>query len=550
MDDLDPKDLHPRTMLGMKLIQQPFSKIPDAENLFDFDALKQTRDTVSHHLQFSHLLMVIQGRRGSGKNSFANSLIVSDHPALYFFNATAESGDTLQSVLSKAAKNNNADSIPVLEKRIQDIMYRGQQPVLIVNDAEQINEEQMAQLIQFCQERKDENQQTQLKLLLLGDHSLEKRIEKNGIVNHNQFYIIDLPQLNVSNTEAFLMHRLTQAGFRDAPPFSKNDITNIYNMANGNPVSTLEYAAESLNKNKSLYEEDVATKSKTKLTLILFSAALFIAVFIYNSVLSPEKETQNKTIPEKIQLPEIDVTETKAIDHLFSPSTNTMDVKQDTNPELLPGEAPESLAPEFVLPSDNSVAQTPDLTELPALTTEQKPVVSEKPIDVKPATQTTTSKSSGIAPPTTQTEVSTKPEPKPEPKPVSPAKTAPTKTSQPVKPEADKITRLFTNTGAHSPDWLLKQSPNNWSLQILAAHKPETLLSYLHQHRLGSKVSYFRTRLGQQDWHVILYGQYPSKDKAKAVIPYLPKYIQSNTPWPKDLKSIQKAIIEHKKLPK
>ncbi|MCK5334910.1 MAG: hypothetical protein KAQ67_02045, partial [Gammaproteobacteria bacterium] len=81
MDALDPKDLQPQTMLGMKLIQQPFSKLPEAENLFDFDALKQTRDTISHHLQFSHLLMVIQGRKGSGKDSLANSLIVSDHPA-------------------------------------------------------------------------------------------------------------------------------------------------------------------------------------------------------------------------------------------------------------------------------------------------------------------------------------------------------------------------------------------------------------------------------------------------------------------------------------
>ena len=564
MDALDPKDLHPRTMLGMKLIQQPFSKIPDAENLFDFDALKQTRDTVSHHLQFSHLLMVIQGRSGSGKNSFANSLIVSDHPALYFFNATAEAGDSLQSILSKAAENNHADSIQVLEKRIHDIMYRGQQPVLIINDAEQVDERELHQLIQFCQGKKDENQQTQLKLLLLGDHSLEKRIEQNGIVNHNQFYIIDLPQLNVSNTEAFLMHRLTSAGFRDAPPFTKADITNIYSMANGNPVSTLEYAAESLNNNKSLYEEDFSDNRKTKKILIVFGAALFIAAFIYNSLLTPEKDNN-----EQIELPTPDLTENKAIDHLFNPSTNTMDVKQNNNAELLPGEAPDSLAPEIILPPRDKMVQIPEPETLNNLTatntaTEPKTIPSEIIQNSKPASVTENTSSSGIKPPEpviekaiTDKPVSDKPvinKPGTDKVETAPVKTVDIKKTiavkKPTVTKADKITKSFTDAGVRSPDWLLEQPASNWSLQILGAHKPETLLSYVHQHQLGNKVAYFRTRLAKQDWHVILYGQYPSKDKAKAVIPYLPKYIQNNSPWPKDVKSVQKAIIQHKKLQK
>ena len=555
MDALDSKDLHPRTMLGMKLIQQPFSKIPDAENLFDFDALKQTRDTVSHHLQFSHLLMVIQGRSGSGKNSFANSLIVSDHPALYFFNATAESGDSLQSVLNKAAENNRADSIQILEKRIHDIMYRGQQPILIINDAEQLAEQELHQLIQFCQERKDSNQQTQLKLLLLGDHSLEKRIENNGIVSHNQFYIIDLPQLNVSNTEAFLMHRLTQAGFRDAPPFTKGDITNIYNMANGNPVSTLEYAAESLNNNKSLYEEDFSEKRKTKKTLIIVGAALFIAAFVYNSLLTPEKENT-----EQIELSTPEITEHKAIDHLFNPSNNTMDVKQNNNAELLPGEAP-NLAPEIILPPRDHSAQitepvvsnqlTTPIETTTETTTKQKITPVEPEQTSNPAAVTKTSRSSGIKPPEQAIDTTVVNEPEATPAPVKIVETKKTITEKkPASSKTDKITRSFTNAGVHSPDWLLKQPSNNWSLQILGAYKPETLLSYVHQHQLGNKVAYFRTRLGKQDWHVILYGQYPGKDKAKAVIPYLPKYIQNNNPWPKDLKSIQKAIIQHKKLQK
>lgn len=543
MEALDPKDLQPQTMLGMKLIQQPFSKTPDAENLFDFDALKQTRDTVSHHLQFSHLLMVIQGRNGSGKNSFANSLIVSDHPALYFFNATAEPGDTLRSVLEKAADNNHADDIQILENRIHDIMYRGQQPVLILNDAEQLDENVLSELIQYAQSHKDAQQQTQLKLLLVGDHGLDKKLEKNGIINHNQFYLIDLPQLNVSNTRSFLMHRLNLAGYRDAPPFSDKDITNIYNMANGNPAATLEYAAESLNNNKSLYEEDFGSAGKTKKILIIAGVTLFVAAFIYNSLLtSPEDDN------ESIGLPAETTIEKNAVDQLFKPSSNTMAVRQENQLAIPDQKSQHSLAPE--MPATITKPSAPQaLTQPPASITEQTDI---KPLQSQPAlkenTKTETSK--------TETKRSSSGIPAPEdskPAKAIPSTSTPAKpitTQKPVVKADDKITRSFTNAGVNPPEWLLKQPSGNWSLQILGAYKAETLLTYVHQHSLGNKVAYYRTRLGNQDWHVILYGQYSSKEKAKAVIPYLPAYIRQNKPWPKDIKSVQNAIKQYKKLQK
>ncbi len=548
MDEFDPKDLQPQTMLGMKLIQQPFSKQPDAENLFDFDSLKQTRDTVSHHLQFSHLLMIIQAKKGGGKNSFANSLIVSEHPALYFFNATAESGDGIREILAKAAANNHADDIGVLEKRIHDIMYRGQQPVLIINDADNLTDNELHDAIKYSQSKKDDNQQTQLKLLLLGDHSLEKKIETNGIVNHNQFYIIDLPQLNVSNTRAFLMHRLTQAGFRDASPFSDKDITNIYNMANGNPVATMEYAAESLNNNKSLREEDIAGNKNNKKLFILGAAVLFLAAFIYNSLLSPELET-SKDINEKIELPlptgnnDSTLQEKRAIDQLFKSSSNTMDVKPQNQVDTIG----QPLAP--------ALPVSPELTTgQPAVSTTSIPVIdAEKTIElikpeIKPAQQAeqVQSQSSGIPAPIDSKPVAKTVEPVKTPAAKTPSKPK-QKAAQTTKPAIDKTTAAFIRAGTQSPDWLLQQNPGNWSLQILGAYKPETLLAFVNQHQLGNKVAYYKTRLGTKDWHVILYGQYTSKEKAKAVIPYLPTYIRQNNPWAKDMKSVQIAI---KKAPK
>lgn len=538
MDAFDPKDLQPQTLLGLKLIQQPFTKLPSAENLFDSDALKQTRDTVSHHLQFSNLLMVVQGRRGCGKNSLANSLIISDHPALYFFNATAKTGENLQTLLNQAATNNRAENIQILEQRIQDIMYRGQQPVFIINDADQLSDTVLSELIQYAQQKKDTNQKTQLKLLLLGDTSLGSKLDNNSAITNNQYYSIELPQLNVSNTRAFLMHRLTQAGFRDENPFSEKDISNIFKIANGNPVATMETAAEILNDNRSLFVENYSTNQKPKkLFLLVAVAALFTAMFIYN-LLSTQDE--NKTTHQVVKIPE--PVKNKAIDQLFNTGNNTMDVKQPNADKTTPLSIPK-LAPDLDVSSQISHSKDTKQTRLkipdlvpsttPKQTTEQKLSVSNE--QQKPASSAPQTKAEVKVP--TQAPVSST---------VKKQAVATIKPKDPVlAKKTNKATQAFINAGAKTQTWLLKQPPELWSLQILAGHEVETLLSYVHQHQLGDKVAYFRSRLGSRDWHVILYGQYKSREEAKSVIPYLPAYIQQNKPWPKDLKSVQDAIKQY-----
>ncbi|MDH5394274.1 MAG: SPOR domain-containing protein [Gammaproteobacteria bacterium] len=547
MDAHNPKDLQPETMLGMKLIQQPFSKMPSAENLYDFDALKQTRDTVSHHLQFSHLLMIIQGPKGSGKDSLANSLIVSEHPALYFFNATAELNDTAASILNKAANNNNAESTQQLESRISDIMYRGQQPVLIVNDAEQLAEDELRALIKYASLKKDNNQQIQLKLLLLGDLSLEKNLDRYGIINHNQYYMIELPLLNVSNTRSFLMHRLTQAGFRDANPFTDKDITNIYSIANGNPDVTMLYAAELLNQKKSLKDDNLSVEKKAKKPLIFIAAALFLAAIIYNSLILTPTTTPEETSP--VEKP---MTDQSAVEKLFSApaGNNTMAVKQQQSAQPL-----NKLRPEISVPTLGNKTQTADKqitaaeqniieTNTPAAQTDKPEAVTNGAADT-PAPEATpeaaaTATDDRPTPAKTQT--------------TSDAKTTlKTETAVLSKPQikaatetVDQVTQSFIDAGALPPAWLLKQPPERWSLQILGGHQPDTLLSFIRQHRLNKKVAYFRSRLANKDWHVILYGMYPSKAHAKAAIKTLPAFLQQQKPWPKDMKSVQAAIRQHK----
>jgi len=298
----------------------------------------------------------------------------------------------------------------------------------------------------------------------LGTPELEKNLDRNGIINHNQFYLIALPQLNVSNTRIFLMHRLTQAGFRDASPFSDKDITNIFNMANGNPVATMEYAAECLNNNKSLVDESYSEGTKATKPLLIIGAILFIAAILYNSVfMSADKQldiapqTQTNIEPPNTDKRAIDK---KAVDQLFNAGTNTMDVKQKESGEVLP-----KLTSKYSLPAYSNQTTTPlnaESLDTAQTNVEMVPQDSSTLLQEKALEKSIKTTSSQAA------------EPNPIPTLVKqPKSTQPTVTAKapikdikqavikPIIAKVDKINPAFIKAKSRSSDWLLKPPSNN-----------------------------------------------------------------------------------------
>ena len=93
-------------------------------------------------------------------------------------------------------------------------------------------------------------------------------------------------------------------------------------MANGNPVATLEYAAESLNNNKSLMAEEFSKQSKNKMYLLVAGAVIFISAFIYNSFIATD-EPNTLIKNEKLELSQKPI-----LPALQQPSTDTKAVEQ------------------------------------------------------------------------------------------------------------------------------------------------------------------------------------------------------------------------------
>jgi len=90
--------------------------------------------------------------------------------------------------------------------------------------------------------------------------------------------------------------------------------------------------------------------------------------------------------------------------------------------------------------------------------------------------------------------------------------------------------------------WLSQQNAKNWTMQLLGARDPETLLKFAQRNNLSSEAAWYKTWLSSKPYYVIVYGNYASRDLARAAIADLPQALRSLKPWVKSMASVQKAI--------
>ncbi len=97
---------------------------------------------------------------------------------------------------------------------------------------------------------------------------------------------------------------------------------------------------------------------------------------------------------------------------------------------------------------------------------------------------------------------------------------------------------------SHATGAATNPSKKHYTLQIMAAHNIDVIKKVLKQYDLGAKASYYHTYFQNNNWYVLIYGEFPSVSKAKHAIDVLPKGVQRMHPWVKSYRTVQKEILE------
>jgi hypothetical protein len=98
----------------------------------------------------------------------------------------------------------------------------------------------------------------------------------------------------------------------------------------------------------------------------------------------------------------------------------------------------------------------------------------------------------------------------------------------------------------HRGDWLLKQPPGHYMLQLLATRNEILLLQLLAENHPGGLVAYYKDHIKARDWYILLYGKFSTRQTALDAIGSLPKEYQGNHPWPRSLASVQAILLRQR----
>ena len=537
--------LDAQIMSFLGISQQPFtSSILSGDDIYSDATRDQMIATLRHHMQFSDLVLVVEGEQGSGKTTLFRQLIQNNLPNLFLISILAEATDTLTLLQQKmVAHLKGQGSTNYLDQDLKNLQVFDQFPIAIIDDAHVLSDTTLQELIRYRSQLKHDKE-TNLKILLLANPGMAATLEDISDLQHNQLYVQQMPTLTPKQTQAFLDHRLNKAGYSGDALLPPETIQQIHKKSQGKPGQVMAMAALMIEKHVRNFNQRGGTFLNKFLgvasTLLLLATGIYFwsthtaTVVPEVAIMQPAPEVGSAITDELDVLSEkgLAITEsetnTSVADSLAAndPAANTLDATATPAESAAlpsnvsssgiapPPSAPVTAVPDTTAPVNTAAAATPAPAPAPAsVIVTKKPVAEPRAIPSPPL------------------------EPKPALPPVVDAKAIPAE--KPIIPPAPPE---LATLGLKDSEWLRAQDPAHWTLQLLGARDTHTLVKYVREHKLSEDCAWYATQLNGKPWYVLVYRFYTNADSARKGLDLLPAAMQQGQPWVKSLAAIQKDL--------
>lgn len=538
----NPLVLSHQAMLTLGLKKQPFTEtILAVESVFSDAVFEQFIETLKHHLQFSDLLLVVEGNFGSGKTTLYRRLIQDEFANLYVLPLQAEATDTLVQLQQKISihlkEQGNANYI---DDNLKHLQVFDQQPVVLIDDAHVLSDTTIQELLRY-QKQLEAEKEVNLKILLFANKGMSQTLEKISDLQHNQLYVQDMPALTTKQINNFINHKLKHAGYSDAGFLSDEQLKSILIKSKGLPTEVMKQAVIEIEKwvkqqSRKQFKLKLSKPAIVALVLIIVIAGSGAIFFSLQSFMNDQLADVSKPIPLPLspQTKNIPTIEPPVADselQVDKPEPDALvetPVEPQPESETIPDITTTSIESQEPEPQPETAASSLPVAE--EIVSETPPVMTVEPVIAEPAKPAMPL----VAP------VAEKPaEPAKAPEPAQPEKPKVVATTQISDPALQRLSQL----GVKDPAWLKAQNPANWTLQILGARDPQTLVNFINQHKLNTDdTAWYVTDLKGQPWYVLLYRFYTDQNIARQSIARLPAEVQQGSPWVKSIGAVQKAI--------
>lgn len=495
---------------ALNLDQDPFQSNYSKLSYYLTPELQHRLDLIKHLLEFSQQILLVKGQPKVGKTTFCRHLMtMSDTGWInYRLDATEEIGpDALVKAMLHEYEDRleeSSETIAALNSYLQHCNLNARVPVLLVDDADRLNQATLRFIFQLMEFRQ---QHTFVRVVLIGQESFLQRLNEvaEELSNTGLIHSITIPAFSLEQTAAYLRHRLAACGGRD-DVFTEKEVAGIHKVAAGIAGDINFLARQGLSDPVKLVAKyspakTIETNNKNAAQiarLILASMIVTFAIVTLWLFLQRDVEPDIKTITVKLppQPPDVAV----EITHAFDPDNS----------------AP--LADAWL---DNQLVDTsPELNKsVIAVTTETETETARDNVKQDEAINL-------VAEPV-----------------LMPSTAVETKSTGHTLPNtSNRIGSAITGIN-RGDDWLLAQPADYYVLQLISAVEIATITGFLQDTALDkTQLAVYRSNKSGKIWHVLVYGLYPELERARAAIATLPPKARAEKPWPKAMLSIHEAI--------
>lgn len=596
--------------LDKRIPQSRYSSNGDmalVSNAFLTEELTKYLDLIQHLAINSDRIPLVRGDHGVGKSTLL-SLLVQQAPANWIIHTIHATPMLQPEQLANeirhrfSSKQERIKDDDQLVRRFTELRRKGQLPVVIIDDTEQLPVSALQELFNIFSRSSD--QISGLSLVLCATPLIDNLLEKTRLpLVTEKIQTLNLTPLNRIQTEKFIYHLLTVQAIKPNASISEVKIEKIFLSGGGLPEKIFQQVEEILR--PKITAPAVLTEWRAFLPRLLSDASrpaliagvilsmLLLLTLVYeeeiNSVFvsdaNSDRQTGGAGSENRLIVPLIISDQPMKVERNLSAQTSDIERAEASNAAIKSDESQESdplLKFTDTAENDVMVAETINLPLLATLTPTDEPETDtpaqpQQPKSQVIANKTETSKSSeqlrqeekfpdSATNPikTMGAEVIPDQNAQPQPQPTSIKKIessipAPvTELGQSVKgaqkdsPEPNSvITKKKTKSPSRVSDasikgeqWLLKQSPNSYTLQLIGLGDEQSATDFIRRYKLERNATYFKTKLNGRPWFPVLYGIYTDRERAIVASSQLPADLKKKGPWPRSLASVQQAIKE------
>lgn len=598
--------LNVETLSALQLRQQPFTKAPADGDLFVDQISSDLLSDINEALISGDDLLLIMGPPGSGKSTLLNQLSASSNSRITCFSVKGSgrfNANTLFAGMLDAFKCEAPDDLKLaldeLIPNLQALTDRyNRLSTIVIDDADQVPESELTKLLSSLLYVNSHDEKL-LRVLLAAEPEFEDKIPDVLPEGSDLPYAsLTVEPFDAMRSKAYLEFRLNQAGYFEEFPFTDKELIGMHEAVGGYPADLHTAAAAELNAQHGGFEGGLppelladsakgAGAGKTMKYVLGAAACLMIGAGALSFMRGdgPVQEDGRYKVVEtrKIETAASTTQETSGTNSTVSLNSSTSNAEplndsvnvsaasddantnqnteiasvSENNTEVAAAMAVEGAEPETTATSDNtpsevvtdnggpSVQENAEATE--AITPSSDVNDTEDSIGAPAAADT-----DAIEDNVTNTVAEAASTAEQNNQATSDATSAQSDTDGTVNTETDSDASLPqepevpsaapAGSKIESPNWILVQGENKFTVQMSASKDRESLENFLLRSNLQPPNSIFSYQRDGSVWYALVHGLFESIEDARTAVNAMPESARRDKPWVRKVGSIQAAL--------